>query len=223
MIDCSLVIQPDDAMRSAIRALIGSDPRFDSINYTEHRPLLERPISVNMEVKLTGEDFNNAELQSGIWATAQFSRLEALLADVRTAQNSERQEQQEQLLLLQQAPALMPPTPPALPLAPQVQQRTGDMSLGTAAAVEPATVADPPAAAATPTTAPSDATTLFSMAAAAADAPTFATSSSAPGFLDRYSDAPSMIPFLPLVIIQGHDWHFLAATQNSNGGTVRLH
>ena len=31
-----------------------------------------------------------------------------------------------------------------------------------------------------------------------------------------------MIPFLPLIVVQGHDWYFLAASQGENGQTVCL-
>jgi hypothetical protein len=57
----------------------------------------------------------------------------------------------------------------------------------------------------------------------AADAPRSATGESVnnTAATARHVDGPSMIPFLPLVIVQAHDWHFLAATQSPSGGTVR--
>jgi CCR4-NOT transcriptional regulation complex NOT5 subunit len=35
-------------------------------------------------------------------------------------------------------------------------------------------------------------------------------------------NATAMLPYLPLIIIQGHNWYFLAASQSASGGTVRI-
>jgi TolA-binding protein len=224
MIDCAIVIEPDTDLLNIIRANLAASPQFESINHTEHPSLLERPISVNIEVKRTGVDFVKAQIQCGVWVTAQFSRLDRLVACVREAQNLERQEeqqeeqqdeQQQQQQQQQQAQRQMPPQWPQLP------QRIGHMSLGaTTTSASSSTTLAGEATASTPT---STAGAGASFTTAAVEAPSSATGSSIHNADAGHADAPTMIPFLPLVIVQGHDWHFLAATQNEMGGTVRGH
>jgi hypothetical protein len=209
MIDCCIVIEPDADMAGAIDRHLSS-PYLDSINHTKYRGLVDRPISVNMEVKRTGEHWDHAQLQCGMWATAQYTWLKALGRGLRAMRRLERQaalqHQQQQPQQQMQEQEVSPP--------PQLPQRLGDMTIRPPSA--PASDSSDSGSASTPLnpTAPSS---VFSAAAAAG--PRSATDTSICGD-DQGDDEVSMIPFLPLVIVQGHDWHFLAASPSSTG-TVR--
>lgn len=120
MVDFAMYIKPDEVMLEAMRAMAARDPNeLPSVNQTWYPPLLTRPIGVNIVTTRSGEGWDSALLQSGIWLAAQFARLERLV-----------------------------------------------------------------------------------------------------GSLDGDLDT---IPFLPVIVIQGHDWHFLAASRGQNGQTVRFH
>ncbi|KAI9783479.1 MAG: hypothetical protein M1816_001361 [Peltula sp. TS41687] len=119
MVDFAIYIEPDKVMLEAMRAMAARRPyETSSVNQTWHSPLLTRPIGVNIETKRSGEGWDSALVQSGIWLAAQFARLEQLV------------------------------------------QSFGDLD---------------------------------------------------------------SIPFLPVIIIQGHDWHFLAASRGENGQTVKFY
>jgi hypothetical protein len=199
MIDCVLAIEPTRDMSKAIRDYFETAPsEFESINHTNYTPLLQRPIGVNIEVKRAGGDIDKAEVQCAVWVAAQFNRLEKLVAGVREAQSLEWQA--VQLQLQEQEP------PPPPPLSPHLPQRVGEMSLGT-------------------TTSASGSTTIARDASATTPASTCSAPSSATGVSTHNTDngpaaAPAMIPFLPLIIVQGHEWHFLAATRSVTGRTV---
>jgi predicted RNA-binding protein with RPS1 domain len=62
-------------------------------------PLLERPISVSIEVKSPGVDFVKLQIHCGVWVTAQFNRLDQLVLCVREAHSVQRQEERQHLQL----------------------------------------------------------------------------------------------------------------------------
>ena len=88
-----------------------------SVNHSWHTPLLTRPIGINIETKRTGDGWDTAVVQLGIWVAAQFVKLEQLIHD--------------------------------------------------------------------------------------------------------FDADPNQIPFLPIVVVQGHEWYFLAASRGDFGQTVR--
>jgi hypothetical protein len=202
MIDCSIVIAPDAAMEDVIRGHIASQPQFDSINHTDHQPLTEAPISVSIEVKRTGEGWQQARVQCAVWATAHFSRLKLLVKDVGEAQSLERQERQQQQ---QQQPV------------PLLAENMGNMAIRSANTA-PSAVPEAGMSASTPA---STAEAATPSSTAATDDPSSATGVSTLESGNGPSE-PTMIPFLPLIIVQGHDWHFLAATLSPTGTVSRL-
>lgn len=83
MVDFAIYTEPDEAMIEAMRLIAARDPYVTtSLNQTNHAPLRTRPVSVNIETKLTGHDWNKATVQVAIWVAAQFSKLEQLAAEV---------------------------------------------------------------------------------------------------------------------------------------------
>jgi hypothetical protein len=195
MIDCSIVIEPDAAMRSAIERLLAS-PHIDSINHTLHRPLVELPIAVNLELKRTNDNWEQAQVQCAVWVTAQYTWLKKLVKDLREARILQRQE-----LLLQQRPSQ----------SPQLPQRMEGMTIRPTSAPASATAADESAS-----TPASTAAATASDTTASGDNTSSATGASTLADRDGASNA-TMIPFLPLVIVQGHHWHFLAASLSETG------
>lgn len=52
----------------------------ESVNHSNHPSLLSNPIAISIETKTASPNQEEAELQMGVWMTAHFSRLRALLA-----------------------------------------------------------------------------------------------------------------------------------------------
>ncbi len=224
MIDCAIVLAPDAAMANAIGDHIAEQPEFNSINHTEDEPLIDAPISVSMEIKRTGEGWQHARVQCAVWATAQYSRLKALVKHVReTQRHDDMMEEAAEPLKSPQQPQqpYQPHQPHQLhqqqqqqyePCWPQLEHHIGNMALSPAA--------DTDASASTPASTAKAAASLSSaVASQAQSSATGISAQDASSSRGRCDDAP-MIPFLPLIIVQGHDWHFLAASLSPTG-TVR--
>lgn len=80
MVDFAFYVKPDTVMMNAIQEMsIADSTSLFSVNQTLYAPLRTRPISVNIETKLTGQNWDEAMMQVGIWTAAQFSRLEQLV------------------------------------------------------------------------------------------------------------------------------------------------
>lgn len=81
MVDFAIHIEASDRFRKAIheRAQLSSMPM--SVNHTLHDPLRWRPIGVSIETKHTGENWDDAMAQVGIWTAAQFTELEELIKE----------------------------------------------------------------------------------------------------------------------------------------------
>jgi hypothetical protein len=67
------------AAREAVAALRARLPA-GVINHTDYRPLRERPVAWSIETKKTGEGWDSATLQLGIWQSAHWSFLRDLVA-----------------------------------------------------------------------------------------------------------------------------------------------
>jgi hypothetical protein len=81
-IDFAIYLEPDKLMIEAIRTITSRYPSLGSptsVNQTIHTPLQMRPIAVNIETKRTGEGWDAALLQVGVWVAAQFVKLEQLV------------------------------------------------------------------------------------------------------------------------------------------------
>lgn len=81
MVDFAIHIEPSDRFRKAIydRAQLSVLPM--SVNHTLHDPLCWRPIGVSIETKHTGQNWDEAMAQVGIWTAAQFTKLEELVKE----------------------------------------------------------------------------------------------------------------------------------------------
>jgi len=72
----------DTAMMNAMRAIAAHHPLDTaSVNHTYHAPLRTKPVSVNIETKLTGQHWNSAVVQLGIWMAARFKKLGQIVAE----------------------------------------------------------------------------------------------------------------------------------------------
>lgn len=72
----------------------------ESVNHSNHPSLLSNPIAISIETKAASPNQEEAELQMGVWMTAHFSRLRALLArqcDRRPGLSSQRNNPRTQL------------------------------------------------------------------------------------------------------------------------------
>jgi hypothetical protein len=147
-------------------------------------------------------------VQLGIWVTAQFTRLAALVREVRMEQHYWRQQEQLRRYVQQ-------------PQQPQLRPQVNEPVLVTAAASSAISASDSADsnAASTPAGASSSATSSLTAAVTGLSSATL--NDPAVGDSATHSDDAQMVPFLPLIIIQGQDWYFLAASQNASGGTVR--
>jgi hypothetical protein len=188
-------------MRNAVDNAISWSPaaRFASINPTEHRPLLQRPISVSIVVERQGEGWYKAEARCGVWATAHFTRLAALVDDTRRALAHAYQQQDEWQSQVSGEDDELPATPPACP--PCV--------FG----------AGVPADHVAPHRSSADGEVQSSSAPVAAEVADCAIVDETVDKSGNTSDA-EMIPFLPLIVVRGHEWIFLAATKSKCGRTV---
>ena len=83
MIDFTVYLEPNDVELEAMRAMAARHPNeTPSVNQTWHVPLQIRPITVNIETKRTGEGWDAAMLQSGVWVAAQLIKLKQLATEV---------------------------------------------------------------------------------------------------------------------------------------------
>ncbi|KAK0371739.1 hypothetical protein CLIM01_10893 [Colletotrichum limetticola] len=57
---------------------------FQSVNHTEHPALLERPIALSLETKVTGQDWAEAFNQISVWLPAQWDALDDLVLRTRS-------------------------------------------------------------------------------------------------------------------------------------------
>lgn len=129
MVDFAIHVEPSDRFRMAVRERAQLSTASMSVNNTLHEPLRCCPIGVSIETKLTGENWDEAMAQVGIWTAAQFNKLEELIAE-----------------------------------ADKISDQQG---------------------------------------------------------FSRDKSEPSL-PFLPIIIVQGHDWHFLVAVRNPGQQTVSV-
>lgn len=58
-----------------------------SINHTEFTPLRPCPISVSIETKLTGEEWQTAMEQQTVWLAAHWNRLDSLIENSKAARD----------------------------------------------------------------------------------------------------------------------------------------
>lgn len=81
MVDFVIHVEPSDRFRAAVHARAQLKPTQFSVNHTLHNPLRWGPIGVSIETKHTGQNWDEAMLQVGIWAAAQFTKLEQLATE----------------------------------------------------------------------------------------------------------------------------------------------
>lgn len=129
MVDFAIHIEPSDRFQKAVYERAQLCARPISVNHTFYRPLIFCPIGVSIETKHTGQNWDDAMVQVGIWTAAQFARLEELIKETDQISGRDR--------------------------IPQDEPET-------------------------------------------------------------------RLPFLPIIIIQGHDWNFLTAIKSSSGQTVSV-
>ncbi|KPM42275.1 hypothetical protein AK830_g4267 [Neonectria ditissima] len=65
-------------LQSVLTSIRGNLPGA-VLNHTDYRPLRERPIALSIETKKTGEGWDGATLQLGVWQSAQWSFLRQLV------------------------------------------------------------------------------------------------------------------------------------------------
>lgn len=129
MVDFAIHVEPSNRFREAVHKRAQFSKVSMSVNHTLHEPLRWCPIGVSIETKHTGQNWDDAMVQVGVWTAAQFNKLEELINE--TDELSKQQ-----------------------------------------------------------------------------------------GFLREKSKIS--LPFLPIIIVQGHDWHFLAAVRNPDQQTVSI-
>ena len=129
MVDFVIHVEPSDRFSKAVHARAQLKPKQMSVNHTFHEPLCSSPIGVSIETKHTGQNWNDAMMQVGVWVAAQFARMEQLVSE-----------------------------------ANEISEKAKDVR----------------------------------------------------------DDPKNQLPFLPIIIIQGHDWHFLAAIRDPGKQTVRV-
>lgn len=81
MVDFVIHVEPSDRFRDAVRARAQLRTTQMSVNHTFHEPLCWCPIGVSIETKHTGRNWDEAMMQVGIWAAAQFTKLEQLATE----------------------------------------------------------------------------------------------------------------------------------------------
>jgi hypothetical protein len=84
VIDFAIYVKPGALELEAMRAMAARQPPdvTPSVNHTWHDPLLTRPISVSVETKRTGEGWDTAMMQSGVWVAAHLTKLQQMVAAV---------------------------------------------------------------------------------------------------------------------------------------------
>jgi hypothetical protein len=82
VIDFAIYVKPDARELEAMRTMAARQPPdvTPSVNHTWHDPLLTRPISVSVETKRTGEGWDTAVMQSGVWVAAHLTKLQQMVA-----------------------------------------------------------------------------------------------------------------------------------------------
>jgi hypothetical protein len=126
MVDFAIYVEEDAQIIAAMKSLFQRRPSIPvSVNQTLDQPLRTTSIAISIETKKQSIEWDTAILQVGIWAAAQFAKLEELIDDSPLTEGKSR----------------------------------------------------------------------------------------------RVEAARRNMPFLPLIIVLGHDWYFLAATRESDGET----
>jgi hypothetical protein len=78
--DFAIVLRPDDKLGSALpstsRYANGSVLSFDQ---TRYGPIINKPITLSIEIKTEGESLQKAEIQLAIWVAAHLTRVRDLL------------------------------------------------------------------------------------------------------------------------------------------------
>jgi biotin carboxyl carrier protein len=157
----------------------------------------------------TGGGWDEALVQQSVWITAHFTRLAVLLAEVRDEQRAQRL--QEQLRKDER--------PPRQQQQQQQPQQAGKPYQSAAAATAPPTASATSTAASAALAAAGTRSTRLSFQTAASSVPTTAAPvNPAVGEGKGTAGGVDMAPFL--IVIQGHDWNFLAATRDEQGGTA---
>jgi hypothetical protein len=85
-VDFCLYAEPRDreATEAAIRAAYDGTA-FAGINHTNHITLLDQPITVSIETKLTNESWSVALNQMGVWLSAHWMRIDHLVSSMPAA------------------------------------------------------------------------------------------------------------------------------------------
>lgn len=82
MVDFVIHVEPSDRFRKAVRARAQHHTtEMSVVNHTCHQPLWWSPIGVSIETKHTGQNWDEAMMQVGIWVAAQFNKLEQLATE----------------------------------------------------------------------------------------------------------------------------------------------
>lgn len=81
MVDFVMHVEPSNRFRMAVRERAQLSTVSMSVNHTLHDPLRCCPIGVSIETKHTGQNWDNAMTQVGIWTAAQFNKLEELVTE----------------------------------------------------------------------------------------------------------------------------------------------
>lgn len=92
MVDFVICLESSEEDIEEMRQIATRDPasakgNLFAINHTAYTPLLAQPITISVETKRPGEDWDTAQVQLGIWASAHLTRLEQLM---RLAGNNQR-------------------------------------------------------------------------------------------------------------------------------------
>lgn len=78
-VDLCLYIQPDEPSElSSLLYQVAQTSLHLSINHTDYAPLINCPLSLSIETKRTGEDWQAALTQTSIWLSAHWKRLQEL-------------------------------------------------------------------------------------------------------------------------------------------------
>lgn len=78
MVDFAVFLENDDKVKAALGKFERGNPVL-SWNHTYYEALVENPIVISIETKLTGRDWNTAQIQLGTWVLAHLNKLEELL------------------------------------------------------------------------------------------------------------------------------------------------
>ncbi|KAK6850566.1 hypothetical protein PG987_000200 [Apiospora arundinis] len=78
MVDFCLFVEPQNEDYAKVEELRARDGLECSVNHTDYNPLRRRPIVLSAESKRSGEEWNHAQVQLGVWQAAQWSLLQRL-------------------------------------------------------------------------------------------------------------------------------------------------